>query len=146
MATVREAIVFWLNGIASLTSIIGSRIYWERPSQLSFYPCLMIESSGRTYGHNLSGADGVGAMTFKFTGLAITEAVAVSIIEALRNNMDGFRGMQNGVAVLVAFLDEENDDTSQPIDGSDRWIYEVSAEYSVRHRVPLPTNVTQTNV
>ena len=82
----------------------------------------------------------------RYRRFALRESDAIEIAEVLRNNMQGFRGLQSGVAILRCFLDEESDDTSQPIDGSDQWIYQVTLSYVVMHRVPVPTNVTQTNV
>jgi hypothetical protein len=130
----------------SLASIIGSRIYFSNPSQLSQYPCLTVNVGKREYGYNLAGHDGTSLATIDITAYSLTEASAIAIAEIIRNNFQGFRGTQSGVAILRCFLDDESDDTSQPIDGSDQWIYECSLSYVVKHRVPVPTNVTQTDV
>jgi hypothetical protein len=132
--------------VATLGELIGNRIYFSNPSQLSQYPCLTVVVRTRAYGYNLGGHDGSSLATVEITALALRESDAIEIAEVIRNNMQGFRGLQTGVAILRCFLDEESDDTSQPIDGSDQWIYEATLSYVMKHRVPYPTDVTQTNV
>jgi hypothetical protein len=144
--SLRQAVNAWLRSIPGLTAVVGTRIYKEDPSQMSLYPCLAVELPTRSYGHNLAGADGTSLATLKFTAYSLLESSAVAAIEAIRNNADGFRGIQSGVPILRCFLDEEEDDTVPPPDGSDQWIYSASVTYLIKHRVPTPTSVTQTNV
>jgi hypothetical protein len=129
-----------------LSDYIGGRIYFSNPSQLSLYPCLTVNVRTRGYGYNLDGHDGSSLATVEITALALREATAIAIAEVIRNSLQGFRGLQSGVSILRCFLDDESDDTSQPIDGSDQWVYEVTLSYVMKHRVPYPTNVTQTDV
>lgn len=142
----RQAINAWLRSLSALTAVVSTRIYKQDPSQLALYPCLAVEMPERRYGHNLAGADGTSDATVKFTAYSLYESSAVAAIEAIRNSLDGFRGSQSGVAILRCFLDDEEDATVPPPDGSDQWIYAPSVTYIIRHRVPAPTSVTQTNV
>jgi hypothetical protein len=144
--TLREAVNARLRGLSALTAIVGNRIYKQDPSQLSSYPCIAVELPERSYGYNLAGHDGTSLATLKFTAFSSTESAAVAAIEVIRNSMQGFRGLQSGVPILWCYLDGEEDDTVPPPDGSDQWIYEASVTYRVKHRVPTPSSVTQTNV
>ncbi len=144
--TLREAVRAWLVGLSALSAILGQRVYFAQPSQLSAYPCCVIKVPARSYGHNLGGADGSSRATVEITAMAMTEASCVAMAESIRNSADGFRGMQSGVAILSFLLDDEADDTTPPPDGSDQWIYQITLEYKCAHRVPAPTSVTQTNV
>ena len=149
--TIREAIVSFLNNISPLTNIVGSRIYWNVPSQKSNYPTISVQVPDRTWGHNLDGADGTSTATFEITFQHSNpgghgESTVVAMAEAARNKLDGFRGLMAGVSVLSIFLQEEEDEYTNPPDGSDNWIYRIVHTYRVRHRVPAPTSVTQKNV
>jgi hypothetical protein len=143
--TLREAVAAWLRSQSSVASIVGNRIYFGQPSQRASYPCLAFKISSRSYGHNLAGADGTSIATITFIALGNAQSQTVAVAEAIRNFADGFRGLQNGVAILSCLLDDESDDEYQPPDGSDVWIYQTSLDYVVKHRVPSPSSVTQTN-
>jgi hypothetical protein len=142
--TLREAVAAWVRSQTSVTSIVGSSIYFAQPSQQANYPCLIIKVPTRKYGHNLGGADGTSIATVSLIALAYYESQCVAVVEAVRNFADGFRGAQSGVTILSCLLDDEADDDTAPPDGSDKWIYQVSLDYVVKHRVPAPTSVTQT--
>ncbi len=150
-ATIREAIVSFLNSLVPLTAIVGPRIYWAHPSQKSNYPNVCVGVSERSWGHNLDGADGTSTATFDITVQhqdpgGSGESTCVAMAEAIRNYFDGFRGTQVSVAILSIFLMDEGDDQVASIDGSDNWVYQIALTYRVRHRVPAPTSVTQVNV
>ncbi len=102
---------------------------------MSLYPCVVVQVSKRTYGHNHSGADGTSQATVQITTLSATEAVAIAASEVVRNNADGFCGTQSGVQILRCFLGDEADGATPPPDGSDSWIYQVALEYEIAHRV-----------
>jgi hypothetical protein len=148
--TLREAVAAFLVNSGALSSIVGNRIYWTNASQVSVYPNVRVRVRERTWGHNLSGADGTSTATIEIVAQHQAsfggESTCVAIVEAIRNVFDGFRGSQSGVAILSSFLIDEEDDDDFPPDGSDQWIYRVPISYRVRHRVPTPTNVTQVNV
>ncbi len=151
VATIREAIVSFLNSLVPLTAIVGPRIYWAHPSQKSNYPNVCVGVSERSWGHNLDGADGTSTATFDITVQhqdpgGSGESTCVAMAEAIRNYFDGFRGTQVSVAILSIFLMDEGDDQVASIDGSDNWVYQIALTYRVRHRVPTPTSVSQTNV
>ena len=143
--TLREAVAAWLAGLPALTSV-SPRVYFAQPSQVSAYPCTTVQVKARSYGHNLAGADGTSLATVEITEMALRESQCVALADAVRNSADGFRGTQSGVAILGCLLDDEADGQAPPPDGSDQWIYQITLEYRVKHRVPAPTNVTQTNV
>lgn len=145
----RQSVVYALNQIAALTAIVGSRIYWSRPSQRAIYPnvCLAISSSDRV--KNLSGAGGVCTSTVDITiqsNLPGAEAALTAAAKAIYDVLDGFRGHQNGIAWLSCYYDDESDDSSDPVDASDRFVHARIVPYRIRYREPLPALVTQTNV
>jgi len=144
--TLREAVVAWLNSIASLTALVGTRIYFEDPSQMSQYPCVTVKVTEREWGRNLAGADGTSKAMVEISALSLSESSSIAIAEVVRNYFDGFRGNQFTVPILTNYYEDEDDDTTAPPDGSDNWIYNVILKYRIKHRVPVPTSVTQTNV
>jgi hypothetical protein len=147
--TLREAVHAWLVGQAPLAAIVGSRVYFGQPSQLAAYPCLVVLIPTRRYGHNLGGADGTSVATVEISGLAAREADCVAMAEAIRDFADGFQGTQSGVPILSCLLDEPAEEDPQPVrspDGGDSWIYQITLDYRVKHRVPMPTSVAQSRI
>ena len=106
----------------------------------------MVTVPTRSYGANLDGHDGTSLATVDISAMALRESTVIRMAELVRNSFQGFRGLQSGLAILRCFLDDEADDASQPIDGSDQWVYEVTLSYVIKHRVSMPVGVTQTNV
>jgi hypothetical protein len=143
--TLREAVRAWLAGDPAIQAIVGGRIYFAVPSQLAAYPCLAILVHGRTYGHNLAGADGTSSAAVQVAAFATRESDCIALIEAVRNFADGFRGpLATGFPVMACLLDDETDPMPvPPPDGSDGWIYQAAVDYRIRHRVPGPSSVTQ---
>jgi hypothetical protein len=124
--------------LPSVTGIVSNRIYFDDPSQAALYPCIAVQITNRSYGHNLSGPDGTSQATAQITILDFdnyAEATVIAVAEALRNSADGFRGLQSGIAILRCFLGDEADGATPPPDGSDRWIYQVALDYEICHRV-----------
>lgn len=147
--TLREAVRAWLVSQASVTSLVGSNVYFGVPSQLAAYPCLVILVPTRSYGHNLAGADGTSVATVEITGLGLRESQCVAMAEAIRNFADGFQGVQSGVPIMSCLLDDPAEADPVPVpppDGSDQFIYQITLDYRVKHRVAKPTSVTQTPV
>lgn len=144
--TLREAVRAWLAGQAAVSAIVGQRIYFGVPSQMAAYPCLVVTVPHRSYGHNLSGADGTSVATVEITAVASYESQCVALAEAIRDFADGFRGPQSGVAIMSCSLDEPAEADPVPDvapDGSDDRIYRVTLDYRIKHRVPVPSRVTQ---
>jgi hypothetical protein len=144
--TIREAVGAFLAGLSGLAAIVGTRIYYADPSQMAAYPCVRVKLTNQKDINNLSGFAGASISTIEIAGLALFESQAVAIGEVVRNNYQGFRGTQSGVAILRCLRGETSEDTTEPPDGSDNWIYEVTIPYVICHRVPAPTSVTQTDV
>jgi hypothetical protein len=144
--TVREAVVAFLAGLPGIQALVGSRVYWADPSQVAAYPCIAVKITKRTYVYNLAGFAGASLCTAEITAIGGSESACVAICEVVRDSYQGFRGLQSGVAVLRCLLGDESDDTVEPPDGSDGWIYQVGVDYEIFHRVPMPTAVAQTNV
>jgi hypothetical protein len=139
--SLREAIQAWLGTLPGLVPIVGTRIYFAIPSQLSAYPCIVVKVASRSYGHNLAGADATSDATVELTALALFESQSVAAAEVIRSNFDAFRGTQSGLPIMANFLTDELDDEIPPPDGSDNWICLVTLEYQVRHRVSQPALV-----
>jgi hypothetical protein len=144
--TIREAIVAMLNGLAPLTAIVGSKIYWTDASQQMVYPCLICTVDSRQWGHNLAGADGTSTADFTFTAASYSESQSFAISKTVRLALDSFQGLQSGVYILRSFITDESDSTFTPPDGSDQFVYAVTVPYEIVHRVPFPQTVTQTDV
>ncbi len=131
----RESVVGFLNSMTLLTALVGNRIYFEDPSQLALYPCVVVQVTKRTYGHNLAGPDGTSLATVQITTISGSESSGIAIAEVVRNNMDGFRGFQSPVPILRCLYSDEADTAIPPPTGSDQWIYQVALEYEIAHRV-----------
>ncbi len=149
-ADFRQSVAYALGQISGLTAVVGTRIYWADPSQRAIYPNCCLKCTHLESVKNLGGEGGVKTGTVEITiqsNLPAAVSALVAAAKAIYDSLAGFRGYQNGCPWMwCLYDDDESDDSVAPPDGSPNWIYSLTVVYRIRHRVPLPANVTQTNV
>lgn len=135
----REAIYAWLAANTDLAAVVGDRIYFSNPDRDAAYPNLAFSihkgnrSPGRSYGRNLSGANGISIAYVTFTATGFRASDCVAAIEAVAGLQD-FVGTLSGVEILDSFCELEWDTSIKPPSGDGAWVQEVAAEYRIKHR------------
>lgn len=143
--SVRAALYSFLSSQASITALVGSRIFPIKVPQGQPRPAIVYrrmpakggdqrfpEEEG--HAHDLSGSAGYAAASFKIDCLGDKYSDADQLANALRLALDGVnQDTVAGVTLLSALIDDELDDFDEPIDGSDSGVFVVSTLYRIAY-------------
>jgi len=129
-----------------ITSIVGSDATGS-PARISpsdrregiTADSIVYERVATDHEHNLTAAQGYSTAIFEFDCISTSKAGAKALGEALRGEMDGFRGTMGSTTVTGVLMEDEHDDFDPPADGSAKGIYHVVQTYSVSYFESIPT-------
>lgn len=140
---IRQAVLAALLADTSLTSIVGVNIAPVNPKEKLAPPSLtyrLIQDKGE---YTLDGPLGKSRALIRFTARSRNQADCVALEEALRNAFDGYASNADGPLGGIAWIDwtleqDEDDVKDEPVDGTDRGIFETRVAYLFRYRQPQP--------
>jgi hypothetical protein len=141
----RAALYARLASSNDLASLVGTRIFYAVLPQTydlgRHGPAVTFFVVARPMGHHLRGASGVATARVQVSAWAYRESTAEAIAEAVRNLLDGPQpAWGNGtVHILSCYQEDEVDLPEEPRAGTDLWTYQIASDYSILHRVLLPT-------
>lgn len=141
----REALEARLLSSTALAALVDNRIFYAvLPQKLDLGrdgPALTFMVVGRPTGKILTGSDGTATARVQFSAWAYTEKLADQVTEVIRNMFDGIQPVWgNGTLIVTGcYQEDEVDLPEQPRAGSDQWTYQIASDYSIKHRVSLPT-------
>lgn len=95
-----EAIFAYLTGVASLTTLVSTRIYKIRVPQNPTYPCIRYTRISGTEEYSHDGATNWPTARLQFDCMGKSEADAARVADALRAALDAFPspGLMGGAA------------------------------------------------
>ena len=117
-----------------LVKDLTPRVYLNNAPQNPQRPFLLVTLVGGSHDHVLGGAAGVFNAEFQFDAVSDEQADCISIIESIRQKLDGYS--DSNVMYSVVLLDDWAD--MMPDDNSDQYIYRKAARYSIRIRESIP--------
>jgi len=135
---IRQAVYSRLTSMPAITDLVGSRIYFGAlPQSVSLLegPAVTYFIVSRPYGMVLGGSDGGSTARVQMSAHAINQQTSSAIAQAIRDSWDGFQGVVNEVDIMASILQGQIDLPSPPLAGSDQWLYQVSTDYLMLHRV-----------
>jgi hypothetical protein len=141
---IRQAVYSRLMSIPAITDLVGSRIYFGAlPQSLSLFdgPAITYFIVTRPYGMVLGGSDGGSSARVQINAHGINQQTSSAIAQAIRDSWDGFKGIVNEVDIMASILQGQIDLPSPPMAGSDQWLYQVSTDYLMLHRVAFRAGV-----
>jgi hypothetical protein len=144
MLTLRQSIAASLSGNAGLATIIGANIFPCYIPENDVLPALYYQVRGNAMGRVLAGPDGTALARVTFTAESKNIGEDEAAIEAVRQFLDCFQGplgASNGIVVMGAFQDDDEDIYDEPDDDSDRGTYMTHTTYAIRYRKPKPTRL-----
>lgn len=123
------------------TDAAGSmaRIYSVDRQQSITADSIVYERIGSERAAMLASAQGSCGASIQFDCVALTYAKAKTLANALRGELDGFRGTMGDTTVHWCRLEEESDDFDPPVDGSPKGQYHVLQTYHVQFLESIPT-------
>jgi hypothetical protein len=103
-------LVAYLLADAGLSLLIGNRLYDDILPQSPTLPAVVWQRIDTTRFHSQSGPSKLAKPRFQFSCWAITRLESIQVSAALRDALDGFRGLMNTQEVPAVFNEEERDD------------------------------------
>lgn len=109
---------------SALVALVGPRIFPGRAAQDSARPYMIYSRVSTDRPLGFSGLAGINETRLQIDIIADSQATAEAIAVRIRATMDGYLGTSAGVLVLGSWVEEEQDN-SEPLDGSDSTLYRV---------------------
>jgi len=142
---IEDAIRTYLLTQSPITTLVGTdasgmaRIYAQDRQQGVTGDCIVMDRLGSDHLHNLEKAGGTVEAIFEFDCISTTYAGAKALANALRGELQGFRGTISTIAVHWCLLDDDSDDYDPPADGSTKGTYHVIQTYRIQYLESIPT-------
>lgn len=132
--SLESALYSYLGGISAVSALVGARIYPSQAPQGAALPYVAhARVSTRRFPH-IGGPSGMVRARQQLDVYAATLDAAQSVVDALRDNLDGLRGAQMGdeaLDVVSVDLDDERVTFSRPQDGGDPGVFRVSLDFII---------------
>lgn len=113
---------------ATLSGLIGTRLYPLKMPQKPTYPAITYQWVTGQRVHSTDGASGLAGPRVQFDCWAETYLAMESVFEALRLRLDGYQGAAGTTKVQGAFFDNERDLYEDKVE-----IYRRSVDYFIWH-------------
>lgn len=140
--SVDAAVYQYLSGKASITDLVGDRLYRDhlpQPYDWSVGPAISLFTVSQTFDAGLDGSSGIARARVQIDVWAASGKVAARVTEAIRLAMQGYRGvLSNGVQTISTQLDQVMSFIERSEDGSDQWNHHRASDYMVRYRIRRP--------
>ncbi len=133
---IREALNLFLRNDATLSSITGGRIRPGAFSEQDPLPAITYEITTNKSLMTLDGPAPVDQPTAEIYCFSRKESDCVAMKRRIDTILNGFRGDLNGINVMFAIQDEEEDVHVFALDGTNRTLYGCSVTYVMQHRTP----------
>ncbi len=138
-ADLESALVAAIEGEATITALIGSRLFPVHVPESATLPALTYQVSGREPDHVLDGAAGLAHATWRFTALSRSYSDVIALAELLRLLFQGFAGLMGATTVLGTLAENESDSLQWATDGTDQQKFERAADFTFLVREPVPS-------
>jgi hypothetical protein len=116
---------------ASVSELVGSRIYPILAPQTAALPFIVWRRSGISREHTLAGPMGVSTVSVEMQLLAATYEQARELADRCRLVLDGYGATLNNTEVKHVSLEQESDDFVQLAGGDLPPVYQVTQTYNI---------------
>lgn len=120
-----------LVGSASVSAIVGSRIFPILAPQTASLPFIIWRRSGITREHTLAGPMGIPTVSVEMQLYSTTYEQARELADCVRLTLDGYGATVNNTEVKHVYLDQESDDFAQLAGGDLPPVYQVTQTYNI---------------
>lgn len=142
--SIENAIYSHLSTSTPLSALVGTQIYPAGDvSPDATRPYVLYEMVTDDKVPYLGGFSGHTFKLFQFSVIALTQISAIAIAEAIRNRMDGFRGLMGTGGSQVRVQDVRHVDSGdlqyEPHDNSDVFVPGIRLDYRISYAESVPT-------
>lgn len=139
MADIGRGVRTYLAAQAAVSSLVGTRIYPDALPQDATRPALVFTVISSVGEHHLTAAAGIARAIVQIDCYADTRLAANALSEAVRGEMQGYRGAMGSEYVQCCHLQNRIYDYDTPEHGSDQGLYRVIMEWLIWHTESVPT-------
>lgn len=137
--SVESGLYSYLTAQSAVTSLVSTRIYPLAAPQDAAMPFVVYQRISDRHEHHMGGASGVATATIQLDAYASTYLSAKAIAEALRGELQGYRGTMGSYAVRRCHLDGTQDDYEPSETAGDKGTWRVSSDYQIAYHESIPT-------
>lgn len=139
MSDIGTAVRAYLIAQSGVSNLAGTRVFPDVLPQNVKFPAIACEEFSSTHEHQLSGASGVYHPRVRIDCYAETRIAATNLGNAVRAEMQGYRGDMGTEFVHSSLLDGQIKDVIAPKDASQKWRYRVRQSYRLSVTESIPT-------
>lgn len=100
MASIEESIFYKLSNTAAITAIVpATRIYYITLDDSTALPAISYQRTGTTRDHTLNESQSMAEASFQVDAWSRTNSEMVTLATEIRDALDGFRGIVQGVTI-----------------------------------------------
>ena len=118
---------------ATVTTLVGSRIYFGNLPQNPEYPCVFLTRIGAQRWNHLGGECGVVQGIIQTDVLADDAIEANAVAEAIRQVVHGYSGAMGSETVQSAMLETDFEGFDPPVDGGEGFRARVAQQYQITY-------------
>lgn len=126
--SIEAALFSLLTSNADVSGKIADRLYPKVLPQDPSYPAGVYHKVSGAREHSHDGASGLARPRFQFDLYATSYAAAIALATAVREAIDGFKGISAGVSIEGCFLEDEDDGYDDELK-----VYWVRQDYAIWH-------------
>lgn len=138
---IESALFNHLTNKASITALISDRVYNQLGPEGAAYPFITFTVLSTDHTHSMGGAVGLVNVNMQIDIWAESQIDRVTVTEAIRNALDGFKGAMGAEALSIrnCFLESYSSFTEPEIEGRQKPVFRSSMDFSIWHVETLPT-------
>ncbi len=133
--TLKAGIYTALTGEASITGLVGLRIYPDQASETAALPYIVYQAPSDLGVHHLLGVTTLASTEIQFNVWAATSSSRTAVKNALREFLDGSIGVTFGSTFIKHIENTNNVDTKEdPVNGSQNGNFGSFMDFDFWHR------------
>lgn len=129
----RSGLVSLLTNEATISAIVGSRVYISKAPQTAALPHIIITQMGSNENQTLDGTVGLRFVTFDIDCKDNRSVDAQTLADAVRVFIDDASGTAGSQTIKGVLLNDESTDYEPPTDGSDKGVHVVLLDVTIQY-------------
>ncbi len=139
LPSLHRALYAYLSLHAPLTALVGTRVYPSIAPSSAAFPYVTVQRLAVGSIYHFGGASATHDTLVQADCWALQALEAQHLAQVVRQSLDGFTGLWDGLEIDGVFVESEVDDAEPAEDGSQRTYYRTILTLACWHERPVPT-------
>lgn len=138
--SLKSSLITYLRAQAAISDIAGQRVrlqYAESSDRGTAY--ITVTQVSGDHKQYMTAATGKVIGRIQIDCYETSPIKAEALADAVRGELDGYRGTMGDVFISMCHLDDARDSETPPIEGSARGVYAVQLDFKIGWTVSIPT-------